>query len=155
MASTGSAGSFTLHCTSRRESFTHRLLHSASRGLLVAITRPSPSFSSLPYDLSSAMASGDEVPPPMHYPPDINCTLSEWQDPELVKSLDCSVTDSVVSFLNLTGSNIDRYLAAYCSNPPEDDGCPYGPCPNPDIAGPLVRIASESTHAFRGSEPRY
>jgi len=32
-------------------------------------------------------------------------------------------------------------LAIYCVNPPEDDGCPIGICPNPDIAGPLLRIA--------------
>ena len=101
------------------------------------------------------MASGDEPLFPIYYPPDVSCDLSEWQDPELVKLFNCTVTDSMVSFLNLTGSNIGRYFAAYCSNPPEDDGCPYGPCPNPDIAGPLVRIASESTYAFRGSERRY
>ena len=92
---------------------------------------------------------------PGYYPPDINCTLSDWQDPKLVKLLDCSVTDSMVSFLNLKGSNIDRYFDAYCSNPPKDDGCPHSPCPNPDVAGPLVRIASESTHAFGDSKPHY
>ena len=32
-------------------------------------------------------------------------------------------------------------VAIYCLNPPEDDGCPLGICPNPDIAGPLLRIA--------------
>jgi len=29
----------------------------------------------------------------------------------------------------------------YCLNPPGDDGCPIGICPNPDIAGVLVRTA--------------
>jgi len=35
----------------------------------------------------------------------------------------------------------DSFLAIYCLNPSKDDGCPVGVCPNPDIAGPLVRIA--------------
>ena len=29
----------------------------------------------------------------------------------------------------------------YCTNPAEDDGCPVGMCPNPDVAGTLLRIA--------------
>jgi hypothetical protein len=39
--------------------------------------------------------------------------------------------------------NINRmsFAAIYCLNPPGDDDCPIGLCPNPDIAGPLVRIA--------------
>ena len=102
------------------------------------------------------MASGDEVPlSTTYYPPDINCTLFEWQDLEISGVLNCTVTDSMVSFLNLTGSHIDRYFAAYCSNPPEDDGCPHGNCSNPDVAGPLVRIVSKSTQAFGDSELRY
>lgn len=35
------------------------------------------------------------------------------------------------------------FPAIYCLNPPKHDGCPIGICPNPDIAGPLVRIASK------------
>ena len=100
------------------------------------------------------MASGDEPPPSIYYPPGVNCSWYEWQHPELVEWLNCTMTDSMVNFLNLT-ENITRYVSAYCSNPPEDDGCPYGPCPNPDIAGPLVRIASELTYAFCDSKPRY
>ena len=102
------------------------------------------------------MASGNVVPfIATYYPPDTNCTLLEWRYPELSQEMNCSVTDGMVGFLNLTGPNITQYLAAYCLNPPGDDSCLYGFCPNPDIAGPLVRIASESTQAFGDFEPRY
>lgn len=37
--------------------------------------------------------------------------------------------------------NLDSFVEIYCSNPLKDDDCPVGICPNPDIAGPLVRIA--------------
>ena len=86
------------------------------------------------------MAPGDVVPfTTTHYPPDANC----------------SVADGMVNFLNLTGPNINRYLAAYCFDPPDDDSCLHGFCSNPDIAGPLVRIASELTQAFGDSGPGY
>ena len=57
----------------------------------------------------------------------------------------CSVTNNMVNFLNLTGPKYEPYLAAYCLSPPGDDDCPFGFCSNSDIAGPLVRIASELT----------
>ena len=101
------------------------------------------------------MAPGDEVPPATTYPPDAYCSLSDWQHPEPFQQLNCSVTDGMVGFLNLTGPDINRYIAAYCLNPPGDDSCLYGFCPNPDIAGPLVRIASESTQAFGEFDPHY
>ena len=100
------------------------------------------------------MASGDVVPPPTTYPPYLNCTLLDG----MVGELDCvifNVTDGMVNFLNLTGSNLDRYISAYCLAPPGDDSCLFGFCPNLDIAGPLVRIASELTQAFGEFEPRY
>ena len=50
----------------------------------------------------------------------------------------------MINFLNLT-EDPKQYVTVYCLNPPEDDICPFGFCPNPDIAGPLVRIASELT----------
>ena len=50
-----------------------------------------------------------------------------------------------MNFLDLTGTDYKPYLAAYCVQPPADDDCPFGFCPNPDIAGPLVRVASELT----------
>lgn len=48
-----------------------------------------------------------------------------------------------VNCLNLT--DISKYVAAYCTNPPKDDSCPFDFCPNPEIAGPLVRIANYVT----------
>ena len=101
------------------------------------------------------MASGNEVPLATTYPPDISCFSSEWWSTETFKDLGCSVTDNMVDFLNLTGPDVKGYLSVYCLNPPQDDVCPFGFCPNPDIAGPLVRIASESTEVFSNLEPCY
>ena len=73
---------------------------------------------------------------------------------------DFTVSQQSVNCLNLT-QDITKYAAAYCTNPPRDDDCPFSFCPNPEIAGmnliiyflssfvdctlsgPLVRIASE------------
>ncbi|KAJ2917890.1 hypothetical protein MD484_g2500, partial [Candolleomyces efflorescens] len=44
-----------------------------------------------------------------------------------------------------------RFISAYCLNPPEDDGCPYGPCPNPDVTGVGQQISiyvTTGTFAF-------
>jgi len=41
------------------------------------------------------------------------------------------------------------FVAIYCLNPQKDDDCPVGLCPNPDIAGPLVRIACEFSSLLR------
>ena len=101
------------------------------------------------------MASGNEVPLATTYPPDISCFSSEWWSTETFKDLGCSVTVNMVDFLNLTGPDVKGYLSVYCLNPPQDDVCPFGFCPNPDIAGPLVRIASESTEVFSNLEPCY
>jgi len=65
------------------------------------------------------------------------------------------VTDNMVGFLNLTGPDLKSYLSVYCLNPPSDDVCPFYVCPNADIAGPLVRIASELTPAFGDFELHY
>lgn len=91
------------------------------------------------------MASGgDEVVLSTTYPPDIGCFSAEqfWL-PAIFEANNCSVTDNMVGFLNLTGPDVKSYLSVYCLNPPSDDVCPFGFCPNPDIAGPLVRVASE------------
>ena len=81
------------------------------------------------------------------YPPDIDCFWPPTQDDPFWKDIyrnhSCSVTSNMVNFLNLTGADYRPYLAAYCVKPPADDSCPFGFCPNPDIAGPLVRVASE------------
>ena len=101
------------------------------------------------------MASGDEVVLSTTYPPDIGCFSAEkfWL-PAIFEANNCSVTDNMVGFLNLTGPDVKSFLSVYCLNAPADDICPFGFCPNPDIAGPLVRIASESTPAFGDFEPR-
>ncbi|KIJ44593.1 hypothetical protein M422DRAFT_30294 [Sphaerobolus stellatus SS14] len=53
----------------------------------------------------------------------------------------------MVTFLNLTHSFND-YFGAYCLNPPAADGCPYGYCPNSDIAGLFVRLSTYITNFF-------
>jgi len=45
----------------------------------------------------------------------------------------CPVTPDMVNFLNLT--QFKNYFEAYCLQTPVGDGCPYGYCPNTDIAG--------------------
>ena len=99
------------------------------------------------------MASNDQLP--VTYPPDISCFAQGFWDPDEFKANHCSVTNNMVNFLNLTGSDAKQYVTVYCLNPPADDICPFGFCPNPDIAGPLVRIASESTPALSCFQPRY
>ena len=89
------------------------------------------------------MAS-NQLPLPTTYPPDISCFAgAQFWAPWIFEEYNCSVTDNMVNFLNLTGPDVKSYLTVYCLNPPADDVCPFGFCPNPDIAGPLVRIASE------------
>jgi len=63
---------------------------------------------------------------------------------------DCLVKNDMVSFLNLTSGDFRKsYLTAYCAvGAPSDDGCPYGFCPNNDIAGPPVRISMYLTNFF-------
>ena len=46
-----------------------------------------------------------------------------------------TVSPSMVNFLNLTGDTFTLFFQAYCLNPTNDDGCPFGYCPNPDAAG--------------------
>jgi len=102
------------------------------------------------------MASGDEVVLSTTFPPNISCFNTEkfWH-PAAFRENNCSVTDNMVGFLNLTGADVKSYILVYCLNPPSNDICPFGFCPNPDIAGPLVRIASESTPVFGGFELCY
>lgn len=94
------------------------------------------------------MASVDELPL-ITYPPDIACFYYAWGgyfSPAVFKSLNCSVTDNMINFLNLTGadsSTAKEFVNIFCLNPPDGDLCSFGFCPNPDIAGPLVRYSSE------------
>jgi len=46
----------------------------------------------------------------------------------------CPTTPDMVDFLNLT-LKFKHYFEAYCLHTPVGDGCPYGYCPNGDIAG--------------------
>lgn len=94
------------------------------------------------------MASNDQVPLSTTYPPNISCFAGPYWDPWIFAENNCSVTENMVDFLNLTGPDVKPYLTVYCLNPPSDDICPFGFCPNPDIAGPLVRIGSELTRAL-------
>ena len=108
-----------------------------------------PLFSSCPYDPPPPMASDDQNPLSTTYPPDIGCfSGAPYWAPWIFQELNCSVTNNMVNYLNLTGPDVKSYLTVYCLNAPSDDVCPFGFCPNPDIAGPLVRIASESTRAL-------
>ncbi|KIJ50525.1 hypothetical protein M422DRAFT_44327 [Sphaerobolus stellatus SS14] len=59
----------------------------------------------------------------------------------------CPTTPEMINFLNLTDFN--AYFISYCQNLPGDDGCPFGWCPNSDIAvienvsqTPLLRRAA-------------
>ncbi|KAF9645472.1 hypothetical protein BDM02DRAFT_3271660, partial [Thelephora ganbajun] len=89
--------------------------------------------------------SADKFPPATTYPPDIICFVEGSRSPLIFKAKNCSVTDNAVIFLNLTGPDFRSYVTAYCLNPPPDDICPFGFCPNPDVAGSLVRIANYVT----------
>ncbi|KAJ7432999.1 hypothetical protein FB451DRAFT_1064980 [Mycena latifolia] len=47
----------------------------------------------------------------------------------------------MINFLNISSSGPDRYLDAYCLEPPADS-CSFGYCPNPDVASPAVRFST-------------
>ena len=65
---------------------------------------------------------------------DTNCSHIQ----QIIPSYPCTddiVTPSMVDFLNLTTAGLSTFKQAYCINPPEDDDCPFGYCPNSDVAG--------------------
>lgn len=72
-----------------------------------------------------------------YFPPGVECFHPEgsagWNG-DAYAADNCSVTGDMIDFLNLT-SSISSYMAAYCLNPAPDDSCPFGFCPNPDVAG--------------------
>ena len=93
------------------------------------------------------------------------CFVGSPQAGDLTSS-PCPVTSDMLQFLNLT-MDFGAYFGAYCLNPPQGDGCPYGYCPNSEIAGILscpfslrystdslkglfVRIAAYMTNFFVG-----
>ncbi|KAK7691908.1 hypothetical protein QCA50_005313 [Cerrena zonata] len=82
------------------------------------------------------------------YPPDTLCFAARQL--YLDEKFNCTasnftITNNMLMFLNLT-SDENLYRQAYCVAPPSDDNCAFGYCPNPDIAGPLVRIATYVTN---------
>lgn len=72
-----------------------------------------------------------------YFPPGVRCFHPDgsggWNEGTYLAE-NCTVTNDMLEFLNLTDS-ISSYMAAYCLNPPSDDGCPFGFCPRPNIAG--------------------
>ena len=113
------------------------------------------SLSSTLYYPSLVMASSDE---PTTYPPDIGCFAEGFWSPAVFEYNNCSVSNNMVNFLNLSGpvlATMKQFVTVYCLNPPAEDICPFGFCPNPDIAGPLVRFSSELTPTFRDFRFRY
>ena len=61
-----------------------------------------------------------------------------------------TVDRDMVDYFSQPEGRIDltSFIGIYCLNPPKNDGCPVGICPNPDIAGPLVRIACMFSFPF-------
>jgi len=78
-------------------------------------------------------------------PAGAQCFVGSLQATNPVTS--CPVTADMVQFLNLT-DHFEDYFVAYCLKPPQGDGCPYGYCPNLDVAGLFVRIAAYLTNFF-------
>lgn len=54
----------------------------------------------------------------------------------------------VVNGFSRRAGGILQDSGIYCLNPPKNDDCPIGICPNPDVDGPLVRIACEFSFSF-------
>jgi hypothetical protein len=83
--------------------------------------------------MADASANDTEI-----WPPDVLCfALTNYDsgfDPASFKYNNCTVSQNMVGYLNLT-QQIGRYVAAYCTHPPKDDDCPFDFCPNPEIAG--------------------
>lgn len=82
----------------------------------------------------------------VYFPPGVECFhpdgIGAWNS-EGYQTGNCEVTNDMLAFLNLT-SSISSYIMAYCLNPAQDDSCPFGFCPNPDIAGVCGRNAALS-----------
>lgn len=61
-----------------------------------------------------------------------------------------TVNRNMVNYFSQPGGKINptSFIAIYCLNPVGDDNCPVGICPNPDIAGVLVRVARAFSISF-------
>ena len=92
-------------------------------------------------------SSNDTIP---IYPPGVDCFLIRDDgagfDATFSRANNCTVSQLMVGYLNLT-QEVGKYVAAYCTNPPKDDDCPFDFCPNPDIAGMdfIIRLFSPSS----------
>ncbi|KAI0700936.1 hypothetical protein BC835DRAFT_1325811 [Cytidiella melzeri] len=78
------------------------------------------------------------------FPPDTLCYVLARNMSHAIDCSNTSVTPAMVNYLNLT-SSINTYKQAYCLNPQADDSCPFGYCPQSDIAGLLVRVSTYVT----------
>ena len=103
-------------------------------------------LSSFPSRVYLAMSAEDLF----QWPPDSLCFAScvfgggRFSSGSQNKCFDaCSVTDNMVNFLNLTATGTS-FFQAYCVNPPPDDSCPMGYCPNSDIAGMQTHQQTET-----------
>ena len=61
-----------------------------------------------------------------------------------------TVNRGMIDYFSLPEGHIDpsKFTSIYCLHPLKDDSCPVGICPNPDIAGSLVRYACTSSVPF-------
>ena len=58
---------------------------------------------------------------------------TRWFEAVLAMYMNYTQAEGNMTFASIVG--------VYCVNPPADDRCPIGICPNPDAAGTLLRIA--------------
>ena len=89
------------------------------------------------------MADGNDT---LIFPPDVQCFAladadSGGFDLSGFVTNNCTVSQNMVNYLNLT-QEIGKYVAAYCTNPPKNDDCPFDFCPNPEIAGTNLTTCS-------------
>jgi hypothetical protein len=74
-----------------------------------------------------------------------NCRDEDPTDAStLGDSISMVVNSDIINYFSQPQGGIDpqSFPSIYCLNPLKDDDCPVGICPNPDIDGLLVRIAS-------------
>jgi hypothetical protein len=87
------------------------------------------------------MADGNDT---LIFPPDVQCfalaNADGGFDLSAFVSNNCTVSQNMVNYLNLT-QEIGKYVAAYCTNPPKNDDCPFDFCPNPEIAGANLTVS--------------
>lgn len=96
-----------------------------------SVYKVTPALAITPLNLSPSLMSNTT-----YFPPGVECFHPDgsggWNKSGYLEE-NCTVTGDMLTFLNLTV--ISNYMAAYCLNPAPDDSCPFGFCPQPDIAG--------------------